>query len=269
LPATVRLKPPTGNTRCYLGSAAKQQEPYRMDAAQPPWLNASPQFLLTALLSLGLVVQILGGLLDCFLGYFVCRIALVLAGVALGGGGCAFGLAAAIPTAPPALCVLLGLSGAALCGYICWRLYRFFFALMILAFTVAAFICVVVPAVVPGGKASSADWAVGLILGLGVGVIGFLFARPMMVVSSALSGAATVVLSALALAGLGWPPHPAALVALGLLGCALAAAGMYVQFRLLAHLDDRRAKQEPAASVKRPVRSRPRAPARRVRPALP
>ncbi|MFB3893551.1 MAG: hypothetical protein ACE15C_16180 [Phycisphaerae bacterium] len=185
-------------------------------------------------MALCIVVTVILGLAQCFLGYVLFRALLAVLGAI---GGYALGAVAAVqlrgePTA--ADFVVLGCAGAILLAMLAWFLYRVIFALGALAETVFV--------IVAQFGQSGGAWAAAILLGLLVGVLAFVYLRQVIIILMGLSGGFGAIFA------LGWAIWPATMAvpadapakvshdwlvaALAGASVLLAAAGMYVQVKL-------------------------------------
>lgn len=88
-----------------------------MNGLEPVIQRFDPGSLGRMAVCLWVAAHLLGALLNCFLGYFICRIQLVVLLAILGGVGAAALAAAAATQLPVAVMVLMTLAAAALLGY--------------------------------------------------------------------------------------------------------------------------------------------------------
>ncbi len=180
-----------------------------------------------------LALLVIWGLLLCFLGYPLLRIQLVMTGIV---GGVMLGALVAVwiynqPRGADYLIFCLAL--AILLGLLSWFLYRLFLALAVLggAATLTAMLM----------QYSTVSWVVGGLIGLVLGVLLFIYTRPVVIVLGGFWGSVLAVAAATLLAAgataLGdlWPVLRRSVATTAIASGAafvLAVAGVYCQFRL-------------------------------------
>ena len=199
-----------------------------------------------------LFATVLAGLLQCFLGYPLLRLWLVLfwMGAGIVGGVLLAGVLRAGHPSPADRLIAgggLALIGGLVGWYLGWALCRVVMALLLAASIFAVAIALRLKPVWTGAAAVS---------GLLAGVLTFIFTRPLVMVFTALGGASDVV-SCLALAALGQQRYADIMLAPGAnLGAAavlaaatlaLAAVGFWVQLRLTRRFHN---SLQPAARAK-------------------
>lgn len=209
-------------------------------------------------IALGIVFHLLLAALNCFLGYFIYRIQLVVFLAIVSGVGAVWLVVLAATQPPVWVMVLAALVAAAGLGYAGWRLYRSLFALSVAMIVLLAFVLVI--AMPPsstfrwvtgaGPGPSPVTWVFGALFAIGFAALAFLFAKHVIIFGSALTGgftiglwAAMLFLGHYALQGgpgapaVAWPAGgvwPAVLTAA--IALPAAAGGVYVQYRLSARL---------------------------------
>ncbi len=183
------------------------------------------------------VLLIISALVECFLGYVLFRLVLVVVALM---GGTLFGAAVVswLRAEPTGLDYFVGcFTCAVILALLAWFFYRVAFGLCA-AGGVASFIVVGLL----GRATSGGAWVFGGVVGLAVGIYAFIYTRVVFIVLSSLSGAFMVVFAAASLiAGPAEDPKAAAgallaqlwlVVMLSVISAALAGAGVYVQLKL-------------------------------------
>jgi len=189
-----------------------------LTALFPPDLAAAP----AGALALG----ILWALVNCFFGYVLFRVFLVIwgamAGVLLGAG-----LVFSLRSVPAAADLLVACGGlAVLLGLTSWFFCRLLFAIVVTVGFCAAGPLVGAASFGPGA------WPAWVLTGLGLGLLSFLLMRPMVIVLSALAGGLGAGAYAAALAHGQTRPGAMAMPLWVALGVVLTVAGVIVQARL-------------------------------------
>lgn len=153
-------------------------------------------------------------LLNCFLGYKLVRLWSALAGFAIG-----WILVFAVTMRfwdNPGLCAVLGIVGGVALGAAAYFIYKA--GVFLFCFFLAVFFCA---AFVPGWPGVAA----GVVVGLVVGILAMKFMREVLILTSAWSGGMNAANSLLPVFGCSWVP------AVWIVGVALAAAGIFVQWK--------------------------------------
>ena len=209
------------------------------------------QVPLCSFTSAWLFVHLLAGLVACFLGYLIYRAEAVFFGFAAGGcfGTMLVGLL--IPDSPGWLYLLAAVCFSIPVGAGAWFFYRAYLAGVLFVLTTLVFLLLV------AWPASAADWVFGLIFGVGFGVLAYLFAKHLIVLMNALSGAFLALTCAAVIVARGpdrlWEltvgPEGHVWLAGVLVGVGLgiSAAGAYVQYRLSAKLSAALSEPQPSA----------------------
>ncbi len=214
------------------------------------WLTDSltPERLAALFVAMALAYPVYQALLECFLGYFVVRFGMVLAGIATLAAASALLVLRLHPQSHWALPLTVAVLPGALGGYVFYRYYRAVLSAWAFCAAGGGFVAVVSFEAVPGFARSSlplgVNVAFGIVVGLGFAVLAYLAARHIIVVASGLAGGFTVAYFALVLlaeernaSSLPWQAYsPAAVVLAALGGAVLSAAGICVQYRLLQRL---------------------------------
>ena len=184
----------------------------------------------------GLLVLMVVGLLYCFFGYALFRVLLVLAALAA-GAMLGFALMAWRVGAPNGLDILIGCGACSiLLALLAWFWYRVFFSLGAgmwgWAMTFSVF----------GAAPSSWVSVPGVLVGLALAVLAFMYTRQLVVFLFSLLGGAQAVVCGAALVAGGTAPLSAAtvgpdgniwlLLLVILSGIVVSVAGMYLQLRL-------------------------------------
>jgi hypothetical protein len=251
---------------------------YLMDGFDQVVGRLTPETFLNVFLAATLLFHLAWGLLSCFLGYIVARVCMAIAGL-IAGAAAGLLLSAWLLPGGPMLAYAAAIVAAIPGAYLCWRFYRLTYAVYVAANVAVVFACGT--ALMPG--AGSVPPAVGLVFagvfGVGFGVLAFLFAKHLIIILSALGGAFTTVFSLAVLvangpvalaevsfeAGLSW-----AILPLAAMTIILASFGAYVQYRVVARMEERAAERKaarPAQAGKKPASPRRPAGAARPRPA--
>ena len=180
----------------------------------------------------------LAALMTCFLGYPLFRLDMLTSGVLYGAFA---GWGALRWLRPEALGVeqlLACLLGAALCGAMCWFLYRAVVGAYVAATVMIAFV-LVASAENPG---SVMHWVFGGLFGIGFAALTMLFLRQVVMAVTAFFGAMLAILAAAAIiaggpvvmfeAVLGPEGSPWLLLPIAVAAGAFTVAGVLVQIRL-------------------------------------
>lgn len=202
----------------------------------------SPEQLLAAtrgISTLLLVLLAVGSAVHCALGYLLYRWSLAAQGVLAGLIATTLLLAWAYPAA--SLPMYLGgwLASAAVLGVGAWLLWR-----IVLAVDLAVLAAATVGTLIHR-LAGTGGWAVGLLVGLAVVVMAFLYSRQLVVAFTAAGGAFGLIFGLCCLL-IGWNTadsfarllpvmraHPLTMALLSLAATALALAGAWAQWRLM------------------------------------
>lgn len=235
--------------------------------------------VLNVFLSATLLFHLAWGLLWCFLGYIVVRVCLAIGGLIVGAAAGLLLSAWLMPGGPMLAYAAAAIVAAVPTAYLCWRFHRVTYAVYVAANVAIVFACIT--ALLPG--AGSVHPAVGLvfagIFGLGFGVLAFLLAKHMIIILSALGGAFTAVVALailvangpVALADLSFTTRLSwTILPLAAMTIILAGFGAYVQYRVVARLEERAAQHKQASSdqaARKPASPRRLASAARRRPA--
>ncbi len=232
------------------------------------WL-ARPQFVGAMMFLL-----FVAGLWLCCLGYASFRVQLTIEGLVLGV------LLVHVPLAMwgaqlsgPA-CFLIYAAGGAALAAAAWFFFRAYVSLTVLALAVGIYVAI--------SPSLAAGIIFGLVIGLGLAVLAWLFTRTLVIVSTALCGAVVAVGAGSAVvAPTLWPRLAAApaenvpaIIALALAAAALAFGGAYVQLRYTSRLrialapPEEPAKAKPAPKRKAYVTTRDGRRRRVARPAV-
>lgn len=214
-------------------------------------VKLDPHALLVGLTSGWLFVHLLAGLAACFLGYLIYRVEVVFLGLAAGGYFGAMLVGVLISDPPGWLYLLAAVCCSIPAGAGAWLFYRAYLGGAICVLTTLVFVFLV------AWPASAADWVFGAILGVGFGVLAYLFAKHLIVLLNALCGAFVALTCAAAIVTEGparlWEltlgPERHVWLAVVLVGVALgtSAAGAYVQYRLSAKFSAALSEPEPSA----------------------
>ena len=178
-----------------------------------------------------LLLAIFWSLINCFLGYVIFRISLVVMSAVTGGVGGAMLVAFLRPGASGLDCLVGGTGLAVVAVFVAWFLWRPVFAahlgLSVLLLCVRA------------ALGSPIGWVLGVLLCVGVAVAAYIFARPLIIFAYALGGALGAVFLTTLLVGadpdaLASGPEPRIGILVLLLGISvlLTAAGVVVQVRM-------------------------------------
>ena len=192
---------------------------------------------LTELSTALLVVVILSAVAECFLGYVLFRLVLVVLAL-MGGALVGTAIASWLRPYPSGLDYFVAcFTCAVIFALLAWFLYRLTFAVC-----AAGGVAALIAATALGRPESGGAWVFGGVVGLVVGVYAFMYTRPAFIFLSSLSGAfITVFTTAVLIAGPAEHPHAAAhgllaqrwvTVMLSVISVALGIAGIYVQSKL-------------------------------------
>ena len=207
------------------------------------------------------VLVIISALVECFLGYVLFRLVLVVVALMVGAllGGVAVSWLRAEPTGLDYFVACF--TCAVILAMLAWFLYRVAFGLSA-AGGVAYFIVVGLL----GRATSGGAWVFGGVVGLAVGIYAFIYTRVVFIVLSSLSGAFMAVFAAGCLiAGPAGDPQAAVkallaqlwlVVMLSVILAALAGAGVYVQLKLSRSIRLALMPQDEPPGGRRPRRAR-------------
>lgn len=164
-------------------------------------------------------------LLNCFLGLKLIKTWVAVVGFLI---GFILGFTISLSFLDNAgICVVIGLAAGLLLGALAFIIYKagVFLFCMVLTFT---FVLALVPKEWPGWIGIT----LGIVLGLGVGVLALLFMRPVIILSSGISGSFSAVSTMVPLFGI-----PGGMVTVWIAGIVIAAAGIFVQFKTTSKKD--------------------------------
>jgi len=214
--------------------------------------------MLTGFLAAGLIIEVIGALLNCFLGYFLYRIGLMICGAVMLAGPINFSgpllgwpMIATVP-----LSILLAAVGA----YVFYRFYRVITTAFWAIGIGAIFVLLTSIGFEESAPLSSLPLGVNIVFGVllaaGIAVLVYVFVRHVIILSSALQGGLTIavltgIMVVLPSGGSvpGWNMMITGWTLAGLLGLAFAVLGAVVQYRLTAKYYRREPEKPKSKSV--------------------